>query len=190
MEYEAMNAQKELGPLGLLRPHCETLPSDTLKKLQVLAELDLTPEKWSLFRHQPEQYLLIDVIERELKRFLSLPVLIPEPDYSLAPPLLVDELWHELIINTPKYRSMCDALYGAYLDHSPNPHGHAKELARTAGEIAEYTRSLIAKHYGGLVQAIWATDIMRPCQPDVVKCTWPPPKLDVDVDQLGLSTRI
>lgn len=179
-----MHASYELAPLGLLPRHCETLPADMLKKLQVLAGLDLTPEKWSLLRHQPEQRLLIDVIERELKRFLSLPALMPEPDYPLAPPLLVDELWHELIINTPKYRSLCDAVYGTYLDHTPNPNGQARELARTAGEIAEYTRSLIARYYGGLVQAIWATDIMRPCQPDVVKCTWPPPpKLDFDVDR-------
>lgn len=178
-----MHASKKLGPLGLMTQHCEALPDDTLKKLQVLVELDLTPEKWSLLRHQPEQRLMIDVIERELKRFLSLPVLVPEPDYSLAPPVPVDELWHELIINTPKYRSLCDAVYGAYLDHTPNPQGYARELARTAGEIAEYTRSLIARYYGGLVQSVWVTDIMRPCQPDVVKCTWPPPKLDVDMDR-------
>lgn len=178
-----MRASHELGPLGLLPQHCEAVPADMLRKLQVLAELDLTPEKWSLVRHQPEQRLLIDVIERELKRFLSLPTLVPEPDYPLAPPLLVDELWHELIINTPKYRSLCGAVYGMYLDHTPNPNGQARELARTAGEIAEYTRSLIARYYGGLVQVIWATDIMRPCQPDVVKCTWPPPKLDLDVER-------
>src|SRR5262249_30893966 len=116
-----MRAPQELGPLGLLPHHRSALPAKILKRLQILADLDLTPEKWSLLRHQPEQRLFIDVIERELKRFLSLPALVPEPEYSLAPPLLVDELWHELIINTPKYRSLCDAVYGTYLDHTPNP---------------------------------------------------------------------
>jgi hypothetical protein len=179
-----MRANSRTGPLGLLQKHCEALPEKTLKKLQALADLDLEPEKWSMYRHQPEQYLYMEVIERELKRFLSLPVLVPKPDYSLAPPLLVDELWHELIINTPKYRGLCDKVYGAYLDHVPNPRGNAIELARTAGEIAQYTRSLVSDHYGALVQAIWATDIMRPCQPDVVKCTWPPPKHDLTTDRL------
>ena len=174
-----MRQSRTLGPLGLLSQHAEAVPDDTSRKLRVLADLDLTPEKWSLLRHQPEQRLMIDVIERELKRFLSLPILVPKPDYSLAPPVLIDELWHELILNTPKYRTMCDAVYGTYLDHTPNPQGYARELARTAGEIAEYTRLLIGKHYGGLVQSIWATDIMRPCQPDVVKCTWPPPKSEL-----------
>ncbi len=175
-----MQGTHKLGPLGLLPQHCGAFPAHLLEKLRILDALDLSPEKYSLVRHQPEQRLMIDVIERELKRFLSIPIFIPEPDYSLAPPLLVDELWHELILNTPKYRRLCDALYGSYLDHTPNPNGYAKELARTAGEIAEYTRSSISHHYGALVQSIWATDIMRPCQPDVVKCTWPPPKFETD----------
>lgn len=169
-----MRTPNESGPLDLLPEHREAISDEVTSRLQILADLDLMPEKISLVRHQPDQYMLIHVIERELKRYLSLPVLTPSPLHPIAPPIIVDELWHELILNTPKYRSMCDAVYGSYLDHVPNPEGGAKELARTAGEIAEYTRSLITKYYGGLVREIWATDLMRPCQPDVVKCTWPP----------------
>jgi len=172
-----MDATNELGPLGLLPRSRLKVADDVMSRLHVLAALDLTPEKRSLFRHQPELFEYIDLIERELKRFLSLPALVPKPRYSLAPPVWVDELWHELILNTPKYRSMCDAVYGSYLDHSPNPQGNVAELARTAGEIAEYSRSLIEEHYGALVGVIWRTDVMRPCQPNVVKCTWPPSSL-------------
>ena len=64
-----------------------------------------------------------------------------------------------------------NSVYGAYLDHNPNPEGYAKELARTAGEIAEYTRSMLIKYYGSLVHTIWGTDVMRPCLVDNV----PPP---------------
>jgi hypothetical protein len=172
-----MDGSVQLGPLGLLPRHHESLSVEVLDKLRKLSDLDMRPEKQSLFRHQPDLYVFIEVIERELKRFLSLPVLVPQPRYGLAPPLLVDELWHELILNTPKYRAICDALYGGYLDHDPNPQGYVKELARTAGEIAEYTRSLVSDHYGALVGAVWATDVMRPCQPNVTQCLWPPPSL-------------
>jgi hypothetical protein len=176
-----MKTQRELGSLGLLSRHCEKLPGEIQRKLQILEELNLDPEKWQLYRHMPEEFLYIDVIERELKRFLAIPVLVPQPEYSLAPPLLVDELWHILILNTPKYRKMCDEVYGSYLDHTPNPEGYGKELARTAGEIAHYTRTVVSDHFGSLVDRVWATDVMRPCQPDVVKCTWPPPpRLGID----------
>jgi hypothetical protein len=104
---------------------------------------------------------------------LSLPVLVPDPDHGFTPSLLVDELWHGLILNTPKYRAVCNEVYGAYLDHNPNPEGYAKELARTAGEIAEYTRSMLIKYYGSLVHTIWGTDVMRPCLVDNVP---PPPR--------------
>jgi hypothetical protein len=170
-----MSSLRTLGPLGLLSHHREAMSADVVGKLTLLEDLNLEPEKWQLYRHMPEQFLYIDVIEREFKRFLSIPLLVPQPDYALAPPLLVDELWHITILNTPKYRKLCDALYGSYLDHTPNPQGYGKELAITAGEIADYTRRTVTGYYGSLVQTIWGTDVMRPCQPDVVKCTWPPP---------------
>ncbi len=167
----------ELGPLGLLPEKNRDLDAQVVDALRALDEVDLTREKRSLVLHHPDQALLIHVLERELKRFLSLAVLVPEPRYEFAPALWVDELWHELIINTPKYRSLCDRVFGGYLDHEPNPLGYEKELVRTAGEVAQYTRDTLVEHYGGLVGSIWATDIMRPCCFDVIPPP-PPPNLN------------
>ena len=173
--WEENTVAKKLGPLGLLPVNQKGVPAQARAKLEILERIDLTSEKRSLVHHIPSLSLFIDVLERELKRFLSLPVLVSEPDYNFVPSLLVDELWHNLILNTRKYRSMCDDVYGAYLDHNPNPEGYAKELAHTSGEIAEYTRATLTKYYGSLVRTIWGTDVMRPCVPDIVPEPPPPP---------------
>lgn len=167
----------ELGPLGLLPEKQESIDEAVLGALQTLQDADLTREKRSLVLHHPEQALFIHVLERELKRFLSLPILVPEPKYEFAPALWIDELWHELIINTPKYRSLCDHVFGAYLDHCPNPLGYERELVRTVGEVADYTCTTLVEYYGGLASSIWATDVIRPCSVDVIPPP-PPPNLN------------
>ena len=63
-----MDASVQLGPLGLLPRHHESLSVEVLDKLRKLSDLDMRPEKQSLFRHQPDLYVFIEVIERELKR--------------------------------------------------------------------------------------------------------------------------
>jgi hypothetical protein len=155
----------ELGPLGLLPEKQDSIDEAVLGALQRLQDADLTREKRSLVRHHPEKALFIHVLERELKRFLSLPVLVPERKYEFTPALWVDELWHELIINTPKYRSLCDQVFGAYLDHCPNPLGDERDLVRTVGEVADYTRTTLVEYYGSLASTIWATDVSSPCHP-------------------------
>jgi hypothetical protein len=55
---------RRLGPLGLLDRHCEALPAEKLEKLAILEAVDMSPEKVSMFRHQPEHFLMMDVIER------------------------------------------------------------------------------------------------------------------------------
>ena len=106
----------------------------------------------------------LDVLERELKRFLSLPFLERKPDYPFAPAVRVDELWHDLILNTPRYREFCKATYGHYLDYTPNQEEYARDTYK-AGEIAEFTNSTMVKYYGLLEEAIWGTEITRPCYP-------------------------
>lgn len=100
----------QLGPLGLL-PSFKTKKSVN-DKLLAIETLDLGSEKSAFARRHAEHVELVDVAERELKRFLALHVLFTEPDYALAPARLVDELWHEFILNTPKYMRFCEEVFG------------------------------------------------------------------------------
>jgi hypothetical protein len=70
--------------LGLLPEKQDSIDEAVLGALQTLQDADLTREKRSLVLHHPEQALFIHVLERELKRFLSLPILVPEPKYDFA----------------------------------------------------------------------------------------------------------
>src|SRR5262249_41503029 len=152
-------------PLGMLANEEKAIDASVRAKLEPIARLDLTLEKKALVARHPDERPFVDLLERELKRFLSLPLLVPRPDYPFAPSVRVDELWHDLILNTPKYRQLCDKVYGTYLDHTPNQEEFAKELTYRAGEIAEYTNSTLVKYYGILEEAIWGTEIVRPCYP-------------------------
>lgn len=60
---------------------------------------------------------LVTTMEREYRRFLALHLLYPEMD--IVPCKLVDELWHQHILDTAAYRTDCDVLFGRFLDHFP-----------------------------------------------------------------------
>jgi hypothetical protein len=41
------------------------------------------------------------------------------PDEKLAPSECIDEVWHNHILDTHKYRDDCENIFGKYLDHYP-----------------------------------------------------------------------
>ena len=41
------------------------------------------------------------------------------PDADIVPCKIVDEIWHQHILDTAAYRDDCDALFGRFLDHFP-----------------------------------------------------------------------
>lgn len=75
------------------------------------------------------------VLARELARFLALHVVTGDLDRALVPVPAVDEVWHELILDTVRYRELCDEVFGAFLDHVPTRDGALDpQLARAAAE--------------------------------------------------------
>ena len=138
------------------------MSASTLEKLDALASTNLARELRLFLTRHPDEKPYVDAIERELKRFLSLPLLVPDAADRLAPSPPVDELWHDLILNTPKYRHLCDTVYGGYLDHAPNQEELSDERAAT---IIQFTHSTLIKYYGFLDLTIWGSDILSPCEP-------------------------
>ena len=67
---------------------------------------------------------------REVLRFLHL---IQSTDGPLTPPLQLDLAWHELILFTRVYASVCDSLFGGFIHHSPggSEHENRFQLRRT-----------------------------------------------------------
>ena len=54
----------------------------------------------------------------EYKRFLTLK--IENPSYNLAPTSLMDEVWHFHILDTNRYATDCERLFGRFLHHRPS----------------------------------------------------------------------
>jgi hypothetical protein len=59
----------------------------------------------------------LDVMEAEYRKFLALKLTYPDGD--IVPCGLVDEMWHQHILDTIAYRDDCDAIFGCFLDHFP-----------------------------------------------------------------------
>jgi len=50
--------------------------------------------------------------------FLALHLAYPEMD--VVPCKIVDEMWHQHILDTAAYREDCEAIFGRFLDHFPH----------------------------------------------------------------------
>lgn len=55
---------------------------------------------------------------REFKRYLIVRLVLGCDQMSMASPE-VDAMWHQFILDTKKYRSFCNRVFGEYLDHTP-----------------------------------------------------------------------
>lgn len=59
----------------------------------------------------------LDLMEAEYRKFLALHIAYPEAD--IVPYGIVDEMWHQHILDTIAYRADCDRILGGFLDHFP-----------------------------------------------------------------------
>lgn len=59
----------------------------------------------------------LDLMEGEYRKFLALHLAFPDAD--IVPCKLVDEIWHQHILDTRAYHEDCDAIFGRYLHHFP-----------------------------------------------------------------------
>lgn len=59
----------------------------------------------------------LDSMEDEYRKFLALHLAFPDAD--IVPCKLVDEMWHQHILDTRAYHEDCEAIFGDYLHHFP-----------------------------------------------------------------------
>jgi hypothetical protein len=59
----------------------------------------------------------LELMEAEYRQFLALHLAYPDAD--IVPCKLVDEIWHQHILDTAAYRDDCEAIFGRFLDHFP-----------------------------------------------------------------------
>ncbi len=58
-----------------------------------------------------------EVAEFQYRRFLMMAV--AHPDQKLVPSMLIDEVWHQHVLDTAQYMRDCDRIFGRYFHHDP-----------------------------------------------------------------------
>ncbi len=69
----------------------------------------------------------VDGLREETIRFLGISGGVPG---RFAPSKLVDEYWHELVLNTPLYRNISEKI-GKFVDHIPSNRAEVESYNRT-----------------------------------------------------------
>jgi len=97
-----------------------SIPSVSDGLLRINALLDLSNLRMKLADpeegkgYTPDQ---LDLMESEYRKFLALHLAFPDAD--VVPCKLVDEMWHQHILDTRAYHDDCEAIFGDYLHHFP-----------------------------------------------------------------------
>lgn len=71
-----------------------------------------------------------------------------EDETTIVPPEEVDEFWHNHILDTQKYHTDCQAIFGKYLHHYPYFGIDATSNATDLNDAFEITLSLYVKEFG------------------------------------------
>jgi hypothetical protein len=114
----------------------------------------------------------LDLMEQEYRRFLAMHIAYPEAE--VVPCSIVDEIWHQHILDTIAYREDCEALFGEFLDHYPyfgmQSEEEAQELKDAYGDTLEiYEREFGAPPAGTWISADAARCVRKNCKPQKCK---------------------
>ncbi|MBF2754056.1 MAG: hypothetical protein ISN29_02185 [Gammaproteobacteria bacterium AqS3] len=86
--------------------------------------------------------------EIEYKRYLTLCVHYPHPDYSIVPNKIMDTMWHYHILDTRAYCRDCDRVFGGYFHHYPYFGLRGDDDERALKAAFEDTKTRYGKLFG------------------------------------------
>lgn len=92
------------------------------------------------------------------KRFLALAAKYPER--TLIPSVLVDEVWHQHVLDTRQYPEDCKAIFGEFLHHNPY-FGSTEEGARLLDMAFAATNELYRIEFGEDIMTAEPLDDLR-----------------------------
>jgi hypothetical protein len=113
-----------------------------------VARIDLEAVKANLRRYKRWSRARIEVAELEYKRMLTLLLWNPGLPHPLVPLELVDELWHQHILDTRAYHHDMHVLFGKYLHHFPFLGAGDADNVRLKAEAVELFNQLYQRTFG------------------------------------------
>jgi hypothetical protein len=113
---------------------------------------------------------LCDEAEVEYKRFLALKRLYPEKE--VVPNKVIDQFWHQHILDTEKYAKDCELLFGRFIHHYPYFGMNGAEDAQNLVDAFDETKRIYKRHFGenfqGFAKRCKAPKCRTQCKP--MKC--------------------
>lgn len=120
------------------------MPTTSTDPASIVETFDLSPVRRRLERKGVPH---ADRLEAEFRRVAAL--WLAHPGRNIAPSKIVDEFWHEFILDSRRYREFCTSVYGAYLDHVPD------DTFSGMWDVYEDTLALYRQHFGEPDPVTW-----------------------------------
>ena len=136
--------------LGVSAAVQDNLTTEMAGRLASLGEWDISKVSSRTRRRLKWSRAHGRAVEQEYRRFLGLLILNPEKEYGMAGD--VDELWHDHILDTQNYLTMCRQVVGAVVHHCPGD-GQRPATGESAYDTGTYPD--LARTYAGPVSRIW-----------------------------------
>lgn len=139
-----------------------TAPREALRRLDDL--LDLSGVRLKLADPEEGKGLhadQLDLMEGEYRKFLALHIAFP--DATIVPCALVDDIWHQHILDTAAYREDCDAIFGEFLDHYPYFGLRGEDDAQALHDAYADTLDRYRAAFGEPPSGTWISDDASRC---------------------------
>jgi len=132
---------------------------------QIESDLDLSMVRFKLAN--PEEGVAwtterLDLAEGEYRKFLALCLAYPEE--VVVPCRLVDEFWHQHILDTRAYREDCQRLFGFFYDHYPYFGLNGSEDAENLELAYAVTLGLYELNFGETPEGAWKGNAREKCR--------------------------
>ena len=128
----------------------DTKKSETYSKLdEKVRDLDLQRIIWKMADPEEGRGLTPQMLARaemDYRRFLHLHILFPEKE--LVPTKMIDEVWHQHILDTRAYADDCERIFGHFLHHYPYFGMNGKEDQVNLQSTFEETQEVWIKEFG------------------------------------------
>ena len=104
----------------------------------------------------------LDLREAEYRKFLAMHIVHPGTD--IVPCRIVDEFWHQHILDTIAYRSDCQTIFGSFLDHFPYFGMRGQEDADALADAYQTTLELYEGDFGTPPEGTWISADAASCK--------------------------
>lgn len=133
------------------------------ERLRRVDELDLEPIAYKLmYPDAGVTGMSLAAIDQDVALYRCfLKICVLHPERSIVPSKAIDDVWHTHLLDTAKYRTDCEFVFGRFIDHFPYAGLRgAEDRASWRGDFAR-TRQLFVKYFGVDVGAEPAASVCR-----------------------------